>query len=78
MPLEEDTWAQYTDDMSFRVKEALAHIEAKYGKIYAKALEETEVGDKPLAQFCRENKLDYGQFYYKLQAARNEFKSMLF
>jgi DNA-directed RNA polymerase specialized sigma subunit len=78
MPLEEDTWAQYTDDMSFRVKEALAHIEAKYGKIYAKALEETEVGDKPLAQFCRENKLDYGQFYYKLQAARDEFKSMLF
>lgn len=75
--LEEDSWAIAYDDSSLRQKEALAHVEAKYGRGMARAIEAVLIKGESLMDYCRKHRLEYASFYPKFRQARQDYEWFL-
>lgn len=75
--LQEDSWTIAYDDKSLRQKEALAHIEAKFGPSFARAIEEVEIKGEKLSEYCRKHNIDYSSFYTKYRQAKEDYEWFL-
>ncbi|MEM0370774.1 MAG: hypothetical protein QXE80_08785 [Pyrobaculum sp.] len=75
--LQEDSWTIAYDDKTLRQKEALAHIEAKFGPSFARAIEEVEIKGVKLSEYCRRHNIDYSSFYPKYRQAKEDYEWFL-
>lgn len=75
--LEETSWNLAYTDKSLHEKEALAHIETKFGPSIARAIEHVEIKGQKLSDYCRANNIDYYSFYPKYKQAKEDYEWFL-